>query len=545
MRGKLLGFGLLAVSTATLSHAQTRPETSAVLAGSGAQSDVAPMSAQAVPIGLPETSATSANMALNESGTMIGAVNIEGASTIAVADFGPIVERFIGQSASTESLQSLAHSIAERARQRGFIFASAMVPEQQINMGIVRVRLDEGSVNQVRILGSSNRQLHRILNSIVGTTAEKSLVERQLLLAADIPGIRILRTRFAREHGKGVLIVEVAEDWAKGQLWVDTFGSKAYGPIRARVQTDLTSLFIAGDSLSTQMIITPIDPRKMAYASGRYAMPVGIDGATVALTIGAGRTRSVDEDSGTPIHGRSLYSAVSATYPVLRSNDKSLWVGGEIARLTVDQSALGAMIQSDTIVTASISLNGQMKLAGGRLSGGIGVVQGLGGTGELDPLASRYDGSSRFTKSYAWAQWTGGLGGKYSMRISAMGQIASRPLLAAQELGLGGPGFGRGYDFSERFGDGGVLGLVELRRDFDKPLPMVKWAQLYGFVDGGYIYNLQGGFGGGTLVSAGGGMRAGIGATEVSFEAALPINAIRQDSDNKSPRVNLAVGYHF
>jgi len=182
---------------------------------------------------------------------------------------------------------------------------------------------------------------------------------------------------------------------------------------------------------------------------------------------------------------------------------------------------------------------------GGRLWAGAGVVQGLGLAGTIvagDPLASRFDGSARFTKAFCWANCTGGLGGGVSLRLASNGQLASRPLLSAQEIGLGGAYFGRGYDFNERFGDNGIVGLAELRRRFDEPVKGVSWLQLYGFIDGGYVADLGGSFGEGALGSAGAGLRAMIGQTEIGIETAFPLGAVRYESGDRSPRINLFVG---
>jgi hemolysin activation/secretion protein len=541
--------GVLATLTSPLAQAQTRPDTNSVLAGQQmAPATIQPQTSETTVESLPQTSATFSAEPGFSNGTLIGGVNIEGGDKLPASEFSSIVETYLGKSADGASLQQLARSVASLARERGYLFASAIVPEQEINFGIVRVKLDEGRIDEVRINGVQNQRFRRILGILAGSAAVKAVLERQLLLAGEIPGISILRTRFERDHGRGILIIDAKEDRAKGQIALDNFGSNSLGPIRARAQADLTSLIVEGDSLTTQLLGTPTSVKELTYASARYAVPVGDDGFTLAVSLGAGRTQVPSFAGAQNINGRSKFASVSALYPAIRSNSHSVWISGEVAYLTVDQAALGVTLQQDTVVTASLSVNGQIRLGRGRLNGGIGYVQGLGilgATGNQDPLSSRFDGDGKFRKSYAWLQWTAGLGHKLSVRVAATGQIASRPLLAAQELNLGGPGFGRGFNFSERFGDEGVAGSIELRRDFNEPLPHVNWAQLYGFTDAGYVHNLQNGFGSGSLYSAGGGIRAKIGPTEFSLEAAMPINVIRAESGDKDPRVNMSLGYRF
>jgi hemolysin activation/secretion protein len=479
-------------------------------------------------------------------GIYIRGVNVAGTQQIGGNAFETATGKFVGQTLSQEGLQQLARSVADEARARGYIFASAMIPEQEIRMGVIRVQLDEGRVDEVRINGSNSRRLRRILNGIVSPSALKSVIERQLLLAEDLPGIEIADSQYVREGNRGILIITVKEDHASGSANLDNSGSKAFGPIRARVEMNLTSLITDGDELAVRVIATPISPRELAYVSASYSTPIGDDGARIGITGGAGRTQPSDIPDGALI-GRSRSASVFGSYPVVRGNNASLWVNAEIAYLNVDTKIIGLLLQRDDVVTMSISANGNMRVAGGRLSGGIGYVRGLsilGATSAGDVFASRPDGSGQFNKFTGWFSWSGPIGGNFSLRLTANGQVATSPLLSSQEIGFGGPGFGRGFDFSERYGDGGVAGVAELQYNLRNPIRRVDWAQLYGFVDGGYIYNLRGGFGSGSLMSAGGGVRAGAGPIEFGLEAAVPVVGTRAEGARK-PRVNFSLGYNF
>ena len=75
---------------------------------------------------------------------MVGAVQIEGLEILSPTQFSSVVDSFIGQELDTSGLERLARAIADRARDEGLVFASAMVPPQSIRMGVVRVQLDEG-----------------------------------------------------------------------------------------------------------------------------------------------------------------------------------------------------------------------------------------------------------------------------------------------------------------------------------------------------------------------------------------------------------------
>lgn len=475
----------------------------------------------------------------------VGAVSIDGGPEVSRAALAPAIDGFVGKQADAAMLQALARSVADRARQQGYIFASAMIPQQQVAGGTVTVQLDAGRIDAVRVIGSRSARLRRTLSQIVGQAVRRADFERQLLVAGDIPGIAIVSTRYAREGGQAVLIVEVQEDRVSGSVNVDNFGPRSLGPVRTRLRVDLSGL-LGDDVLTVQAVSTPADPRELAYGSVRYTKAVGDAGTQVGVAVAAGGTRP--GGSGGRLTGKSRYAALFASHPIVRGNHKSLWANAEIAVLTVDQNFEGQRVQHDALVTLTASAFANARIAGGWLSGSIGVVQGLGFDGTTvagDPKSSRADGSARFTKGFFWAEYTRELGGGRSIRLGANGQLADRPLLAAQEIGLGGPGFGRGYDFSERFGDNGLLGAIELRQRFKRPLRFIDWVQLYGFADGGKVWNLDQGFGGGSLFSGGGGLRGAIGRSEFGIEAAYPLSGPRYESGNRDPRINLSLGYRF
>ena len=477
-------------------------------------------------------------------GLFVGAVSVEGGREVPRETFAPVIEKFIGKQAGPAELQAMARAIATAARERGYIFASAMVPEQVVDAGTVTVRLDAGAVDWVRVNGSKNNRLRRILDLIRGPAVRKEAFERQLLLAGDFPGIVIVGTRYSRGTDGATLNVEVREDRVSGSAGLDNYGSNDLGPARARLRFDLTGLLDDSDQLTTQLVVTPLQPKELAYGSVRYSIGIG-SGTRVGAAASLGKTRPGDAFSAGRLTGESVYGAIFVNHALLRSNRTNLWLNAELAVLRVDQKYDSNPVQRDQIATLTLSSMGSVKFAGGRLWGGLGIVQGLGPTGVNDPMASRFDGSGTFTKGVLWVDWTGNLTKVLSVRAGFNSQLANRPLLAAQEIGVGGPGFGRGYDFSERFGDNGVLAVLEIRELLEKPFAGIDWVQIYQFADGGYVENLRGGFGDGARWSAGAGLRAAFGKTSIGVEAAFPINAARYDTGNKAPRLNLSVAQDF
>jgi hemolysin activation/secretion protein len=496
------------------------------------------------PVTIAAPSAESAAAPIDATGLTIGAVKVDGVPSLPREAFAPAIEEYLGKQASTQDLQSLAKAVASVARARGYVFATATVPPQAVAAGMVTVRIDEGDIAAVRVTGSRSMRLQRTLDLIIGKGVRREVLERQLLLAGDIPGIEIVTTRLVREDIGNVLLVEVRESRGEGYAGVDTYGARDLGPVRARLRYDLTGLIDDGDALSVQVVATPADPRQLAYLSARYIANIGTNGTQVAVSGAVGRA----EPSGSNSVSRSTSIAVSVSTPLKRSNALSVWANAELSMLRVDGTYNGIPDQRDSMVVASGWVYATARTGTGRLSGAVGLARGLaigGTTGPNDPRASRADASGVFTKGFFWADWVQPFGRGLSMKLAANGQLADRPLLAAQEMGLGGPSYGRAYDFSERFGESGFMASGELRWRRAKPLTWIDWIEPFAFVDGGRVWNLDGGYGGGDLASAGGGIRAAVKGFDLSVEAAAPLSNPRTATGDKSPRVNVSVGRRF
>lgn len=479
---------------------------------------------------------------------IIGAVDVQSSALLSPILLAGSYERFIGEAATGERLTALASSVAGAARAEGYIFASVEVPRQSVKVGVVTVRLDLGAIDEVRIIGSSNRRLRQILEALVGPATQAAILEQQLLLAADLPGISVTKTDYGRDTGKGVLTVTVRETRSQGYVSIDNYGPDTLGPTRVQTQLRYSSLLLDDDSVSMTMISTAAQPSELAFVNVRYARTLGDGNHVLGIAGSAGRTRSGGPQRPSDYRGRNRYAAIFYSKSLRRSRDFNLWLNGELAYLDVQQTQAGTMFQNDEIATATVNFVANQRVGSGRIYGGFGVTRGLGilGASEAgDPLNSRANADGTFTTANVWVNAILDFGGGFGARVAGNGQISSEPLLSPYELAVGGPYFGRGYDFSEKFGDEGVTGLVELRKEFRHLSRALDWLQFYGFADGGIVNEIGLGLGDGSLLSAGGGVRASVGSLNLDLQAAAPINKIRFESQNRSPKVTFQVGANF
>jgi hemolysin activation/secretion protein len=477
-----------------------------------------------------------------------GAIRVEGATELAPADFAAVIEPYLGHPLSRDELARLARDVADVARRAGFGLATAWIPQQEVTNGVLRVRIDEGRIDAVEASGPAaeavNRVLRRLTNAGPVRTAE---LERQLLIAGDLSGVSLGRARLTRSEGRNVLRVETALRRVEGRYSLDNWGTASVGPVRARVYVDFNGVATGGDQLSLGASLTPLQPGEFQFVQAGYSVPVGLDGSRLGVRGYASRSRAGAALRSRDLEGKSTEIEASFSHPILRSRAESLW--GHVILGVRDSHLTRADVtaREDRIATVTGLLYGWGRVAGGTGRGRVSVVQGLdafGATEAGDPLASRGDAGGSFTKISAWTEFTRPLGGGFSVELSGEAQLASRPLLASEEMGLGGRAFLRGYDYREFAGDQGVAGSAELRFDLrDLPRPIQR-AQLYVYADAGKVTNLRGGAGGGSLASAGGGFRVWLDRRiETGLELGIPLRA--GNGGRPDPRLSVTVTGRF
>ncbi|MBC2777837.1 ShlB/FhaC/HecB family hemolysin secretion/activation protein [Parasphingopyxis marina] len=484
-----------------------------------------------------------------DDGVFVGAVRVEN-TVLPAASFVPAYQGFVGRTLSAEDLRTLTTAVAAVLQNEGYVFATAWIERQRIQSGILQISVDPGVVGQIRYVGDRNSAAEAFIDALSdGEPVTRARLERQLLLAADIPGVRIANPQFFRQEGEGVLQVAIVEDAVAGWAQLDNNGSESVGPWRVQGGVHLRNIVGGGDQLSLSAVATPFEPGDLGFASARYEAGIGQTGTRFALGGFFARSNPDIRSFRGDIEGDSLSAYLTISHPLVRTSEASLWGYANLRYRETTQDAETLRIREDRVTTAELGLNGYAWIAGSHLSGGVQLTQGIAifdATRGNDPLSSRFDGSGVFTKVQLFARVYRPLGSGFSVEATGQAQMASRPLLAADEMGIGGPAYGRGFDFYERSGENGIAGAMELRYDIENTSDSLDGLQIYGFVDGAGVRNRGAGLGGGRLVSAGAGARATIADRfRLAVEAAAPLNEDRFDSGDRSPRVRLVLGADF
>ena len=484
-------------------------------------------------------------------------VTISGAHAIPRDRLATAYQPYLGKKVSQADLAAIAGAISELYRAEGFHLSRAIVPPQDIQGGRVRVLVVEGGITEVTLKGEGAEQfgVRPMLAPVLSEYPSRlPTLERQLLLINGRPGVRITDTaleEIGTGSGRFRLVVFLKTWHVYTAFGLDNLGSQAVGPWQTYATGAFNSYLIPGDTLALNLSTTPGDPRQLAFGRLSYDVPIGIDGARVGASalyseVWPGDIRHLDNDN-TKTQGFEVHGSIVP----LQSQQSTLTLTAAAAFSNVSENDVFGPIYADRIRTVSLTSDYRLQdNFGGTNYLTLMVRQGLnilGASHADDDFLSRYGASGTFSVLDFWFTRYQTLSDAWSVKMSAAGQLASRPLFTSQQFYLGGAAFGRGYGSAEISGDNGIAGSLELRFDQKLNFQYLSGYQLYGFADAGTAWN--DGFrytDGYTLTSVGAGVRLFV--TEdlrADLAVAVPLGYRSPDNSSRTARFLFSLSNAF
>lgn len=427
----------------------------------------------------------------------LAAVRIEGDSPLASGDIAAVYRGRLGEPISQAGLVALANQIGQLHRDAGYHLTRAIVPPQDIKGGIVTIRIIVGTVSELVVQGDETDRFgtRRMLAPITEETpARLETLERRLLLVNDLPGVRVKDTTL-EEIGTGsghFRLTVMLDSWSVFvSAGFDNAASNAVGPWQAYFGAALNSLLIPGDTLAVNLSSVPGSTRELRYGRISYDAPLGSD----SLRVGVSASRSVvwpgDLRRLDRVRSDAENLEARATVIALQTQRQSLSLTAGIGLSNVTEESAFGVNYRDRLRIASLTADYRLRDDWqGTTYATLSLRKGLGIDGasrRYDPQLSRFDGTGNFYVLQGALTRYQGLGGDWSMKLAASGQISSEALLISQQFYLGGAAFGRAFQSGWLAGDNGIAGSAELRYDYRPGLDSLKNIQIFGFVEGGAV----------------------------------------------------------
>jgi len=449
----------------------------------------------------PEEQAASFGSQAEEIKFTLKQIILEGNHVYSTAELSTLYKDSLNKKISIADLQNIVQIITNYYRNNGYILSRAILPPQHINNGIVHVKIIEGYISKVSVIGKA--QGARAIIEAYGTKITQSrplqikTMEHYLLLANQLPGVNVkaILEPSASDTGASDLNLAVQEQTVNASFSYDDYGTRYIGPLQLTGTVSTNSIFRSGDLTRFTTVATTHDAQLHFYDM-YYQTPLGSNGLQGTLDANKSYTTPGFTLEPLKVLGNATTYVLGLQYPLTRSRSHNATLDGTFSYANSQTTQLGFNLYSDHI--RYIRFGGTTDFAD-RFNGinliSLHAEQGLNVLGASDDpnstTSSRFGADGIYTKLTTQLSRTQTLFRQFSLFGLLSGQYSFSPLLTSAQFGFGGSQLGRGYDPAEIIGDRGLAGSAELRLDTSPQKMFLKNVQYYIFYDAGVVWDIK------------------------------------------------------
>lgn len=427
-------------------------------------------------------------------------VEVSGSTAFKPEELAKITQSVEGKSVKLKDLQAVADRITALYLDRGYITSRAVLGEQAITNGIVKIQILEGSLETLEINGLKRLNQNYVRSRIllgVKTPLNKNQLEDQLQLLKNDSLLESIEAslRPGTGVGKSILTLRVQESKPiAGNINVDNYSSPSVGSERfggGLIYRNVTGL---GDEFSVSY--------NRAFPGGSnaldfsYRVPVNAMNGTLQLRVAPSNSKVVE----TPFDSLDIFSTtdlyeVSYRQPIIRTPREELALSLAFAiqngRTTISGLPLstpGSGTDIDGQGRTRILKFGQDYLK--RDTQGAWALRSQFSLG-----LNAFDATNGPEPNGQFLSWLGQV-----QRVQRLGtnqlliaqgdvQLSTDPLLPSQQFVIGGGQSVRGYRQNLRSGDNGVRLSLENRIALQRNAVGNPIFQLAPFLDAGWVWN--------------------------------------------------------
>lgn len=413
-------------------------------------------------------------------GFPVRAYDVSGNTLVSQEEINSRVGEFTGAQRNFADIQRALEAIEALYLEKGFTGVLVVLPEQDLEQGVVRMLVRESSIGKITVRGNEHFDESNILSALpalqLGLPPNARRISENIQLANENPSRTLdLVLSVARDPGKLNARVDVKDKSPWRLLFsADNTGNSRTGRDRVGVALQYANLFNR-DQVATVAYTTSLEkPDQTRIYSASYRIPLYALGDSVDLVAAYS---DVDAGVSTTVAGPMQFSGRGTVLGM-----KYNWIlprkGGLSHRLTVgldyrayDNSCsisglavCGAGGADVTIRPLSLTYRGQWDKPGSVTQFSIAAVRNLPGASQGHKrhlVLSRQDAVANYSILKASLSYAKVLAGDWQFRLGFGGQWTRDPLIAAEQFGLSGVGVVRGFEERSLATDRGYFANAE------------------------------------------------------------------------------------
>lgn len=490
----------------------------------------------------------------------VSRILLEGNTLLPSEQVSSILKGYVGSQKDFGTLQEAIEALETAYRTRGYSQVTVLLPEQELQGGVVRLQALEPKIRSIQVEGNQHFSTTNILAALPtlqqGQVPNTAAISENFRAVNENPAKKIALQFKSTENPADLAATIKVDDqkpW-KATLSADNTGTAESGRYRTGVQLQHANLWNLDHVAAIQYMTSPDHLNEVKIFSGSYRIPFYGRGDTFDLYAGYS-----DVDNG--LVQNTLAMSGKGTVAGLRYNmglprngafEQKLSFGFDyrIYDNTINLSGnnWNQLSPDYTVHPFSLTYGAGWKQDQLSVDAYISLAQNLpwGGRGsqayfhDAFDLTARPDPSVTYTIVRYGLSKTLRLPQDILLHAAGTGQHAFNRLVPGEQFGLGGATSIRGYEEREEAYDGGFSGSLELYSpDLLQSATAGKYQlRLLGFLDGGTGYNMHNRAyetSSDTLFSTGAGIRLAAGERfNASLDWGYALKDAKQGSTQKS-----------
>jgi hemolysin activation/secretion protein len=430
---------------------------------------------------------------------------IAGSTVFTPAELDRITSKYTNRPLEFAELLQVASEITQLYVRQGYISSGAYIPGNQsfaVRGGTIAIRVIEGKVEDIVVTGTNRLDPNYIKRRIELGTGKilkiDRLIERLRLLQLD-PLIKTIGTELVSGQKPGTSILQIrvteAPNWQTG-IGLANNRTPSVGEIQTQAAIAYNNLSGLGDSIG----IGYGRSEASNIFDANYTLPLNPHNGTLRLQYSTSTSRIIEppfDRLDIQSYGREI--GVTYRQPLLRTPAEEFAIGVTLARREINTTyqplsgerfgypTPGADPQGGTRVSAArlfqdyvIKDTQQVFALRSQLSLGINAFDATNNPSSPD---------SKFVTWRGQAQYVRALAPNSLLLVRLESQLADRPLLAIEQLGIGGQDTVRGYRQDLLLADSGLIASAEVRLPIFTPPTSPQVLQIVPFLDLGWGWN--------------------------------------------------------
>jgi hemolysin activation/secretion protein len=407
----------------------------------------------------------------------ISRYDVEGNSLLPAAQVQSVLAPFAGPGRGFGDVRRAVQALQQAYRDRGYNVVVVQLPEQELDQGVVKVRVIEQRIGRVQVQGNQQFTTDNIRASLPGlregTTPNIGDISASLKVANTNPAKQTtLDLQSGAAPGTVDATVRVTESrpWRFG-LTADNTGSAETGRTRLGLLAQNANLWGLDHVASLQYTTSLEQPSRVSVWGAGYHVPLYALGDSMDFFASHSNVDSGAVTAGVLnllVSGKGSVAGAryNHTLPQWGELASTLIAGADWRAYKNNVDLAGVQLGNDvTVHPLSLAYSGQLAMASGLLGVQLTGVQNVPGGSkgrDADFAAQRAGADAKYRLLRYSAGYSQRFAADWQLRLQLNGQATHDALVPGEQFGAGGTGSVRGFREREVAGDKGYFAGAEI-----------------------------------------------------------------------------------